>query len=54
MDNVLISLQLPRALDDELERLAHETKKSKSELIREGATALIGVYRNDKSAAGTE
>ncbi|MHB8084355.1 MAG: ribbon-helix-helix protein, CopG family [Dehalococcoidia bacterium] len=36
------------AIDRELDAIAGETHKSKSELIREAILAFIGMYRNTK------
>ena len=38
------------SIDKELDRIAHETGRKKSELIREAVLALIGMYRNARKA----
>jgi metal-responsive CopG/Arc/MetJ family transcriptional regulator len=53
-ENVLISLQITKAQDDELERLQLELKRSKSNLIREAINALIGTYRHDQNPASAK
>lgn len=45
-EDVIISAQVSSALNDELEKLAKETKRSKSDLIREACISLVGMYRN--------
>lgn len=46
MKNILITLEITTAQNEELKRLKLETGKKKSELIRDAINAMIGVYKN--------
>lgn len=45
-NDVALAIRFPAAMDGALEKLAEELGRSKSDLIREAAAALIGMYRN--------
>lgn len=45
-EDVLVSVRIPAAMDEELEKLSEELQRSKSELLREAIAALIGMFRN--------
>ena len=42
--DVLISVKISQAQKKQLDKLANETGRSQSELVREAIMALIGVY----------
>ena len=46
MGDVIISSQVPAAMNQELEKIAKETKRPKSDLIREAISSFIGMYKN--------
>lgn len=45
-EDVVITVRLPVAMDEELSKLSAELGRNKSELIREAIAALIGMMRN--------
>ena len=41
-----IIARVPKAVDEQLDKLVKETGRTKSELIREAVIALIGMHKN--------
>ncbi len=46
MPEEVVTVRLPDALIKELNALAKETGRSRTDLIREAVMALIGMYKN--------
>lgn len=45
-NDAMLRVRVSKAVDKELDRIAVETGRKKSELIREAVIAFIGMYRN--------
>jgi len=45
-NEAILRVRVPKAVNSELDKIAQETGRKKSELVREAVIALIGMYRN--------
>jgi len=45
-NDAVLRARVSKAVDSELDKIAAETHKKKSELIREAVIAFIGMYRD--------
>jgi len=45
-NDAMLRARVSKAVDEELGKIAKETNRKKSELIREAVIAYIGMYRN--------
>lgn len=45
-EEVILSVRVPKVVDEQLNRIAEETGRTKSQLIREAVIALIGMHRD--------
>ena len=45
-----IRARVSKSVDSELDKIAAETHRKKSEIIREAVIAFIGMYRNARKA----
>jgi len=45
-NDAMLRARVSKAVDQELDKIAAETKRKKSDLVREAVIAFIGMYRN--------
>jgi len=45
-NDAVLRARVSKSVDKELDKIAKETHRTKSELIREAVIAFIGMYRN--------
>ena len=45
-NDAMLRARVSKAVDKELDKIAAETHRKKSELVREAVIAFIGMYRN--------